>query len=579
LGGGELPTLYAGEAPELTAEMRETLTRPVRHAWFFGLERLSDDDALLLSRVPGFVSVGSIKSLSVRSAEYFRRQRGVLSFGHVCEISDEVASALAGHRGMLSLDRLSHVSDRGLELLSRNEGMLILGLEHITPDQARILARARHGLSLPRIGRLSEESAAILATLPGELDINLTEISAGVARQLAKRRDLLRFGDRSIRPQLRLTVAAARELARYRGRLSFRLLFDGPPEEVLAALAPHAGELYLNLEQQPLTPAMARALSVHRGDLSIDCQMPISREAAAALARHDAALDLSGCDYLSADAILALAGPSRTDLRVRLSEPLNEALARALAKYRGRLSLGMSREHGRAASSAGIIALAAHRGRLWIPSAFVRIGTVVALSKHQGGLHVYDDGDTGALDADVAGTLAAIDGWLRVDGPLSTEALRALATHRGDLVLNPLPQGHEAVEALQGRGDGELFFPFDSAVHSTQAAVLIASDAVGSSVNGTSCLLSDDAVEIASALARKHGPLSFPRLEYVTADALRALVTKEDVELMPLDHIYVFDGNWCVVPASSVVSEAFLEFNRRHQPPRSLSIDQQFYDN
>jgi len=480
---------------------------------------------------------------------------------------------------VLSLNRLSHVSDRGLELLSRNEGMLSLGLEHLTPDQARILARARHGPSLPRIGRLSEEAAAILATVPGELDINLTEISAGVARQLVKRQDLLRFEYRGYGSSLRLKAGAARELARYRGRLSIRPLFDGPPEDVLAALAPHAGELYLNLELQPLTPTMARALSEHRGDLAIDCQIPISREAAEALALDDAALNVSGCDYLSADAILALAGPSRTDLRVRLSAPLDEPLARALAEYRGRLSLGMSCEHGRTASSAAISAIAAHRGRLRIPSAFVRRGTVGELAKHQGGLHIYDDGDTGTLDADMAGTLAAIDGWLRVDGPLSTEAIRALATHRGDLLLDSLPQDRDAVEALQAREDGELFFPFESAVHSTQVAVLIASDAVGSSVNGTSCLLSDNAAESASALARKRGPLSLPRLEYVTADALRVLVTKEDVELMPCDRIYVCDGNWCVVPASSVVSEAFLEFNRQHQPPRSLSIDQQLFDN
>ncbi|NBT35591.1 MAG: hypothetical protein EBT03_08660 [Betaproteobacteria bacterium] len=93
LDRGELLTVDAGETPEVTTHLREALTRPVRYAWFRGLERLSDEDSLLLSRVPGYVSVGSITSLRVRSAEYFRRHHGVLHFGYVREISDEVAGA------------------------------------------------------------------------------------------------------------------------------------------------------------------------------------------------------------------------------------------------------------------------------------------------------------------------------------------------------------------------------------------------------------------------------------------------------------------------------------------------------
>lgn len=572
----ELPTIMEYGEPVLTKSARLQLRRPARIAWFFDLERFTDAEAELLARVPGSVFVGSDDGLSITAAKHFGRHRGHLAIGRMRELSDDAASALGQHRGGLTLHAVSRLSDNALRALARCQGALDIALDGLTAEQAQILSTRSDGLCLPRVRSLDRKTAEILGRYPGALELGLTEINADVAMNLARREGSLALGG-----ALRLNTSAARELAAYRGELTIQQNFDGPAEEVLAAMTEHRGELVVVLDQ-PLTVAIARALRDHAGPVGVNAPPPFAQDAVALLTRagQKSFLNTSGYDVNSAADLRALGAYQGIQLRLRLAGDLEEKAAGALSKYQGRLILEESRVNRVRASGEAISALAAKRGPLHIPSSFIRDDTIDSLSRHVGGLHIsvsYTQSDQ--LGIDVLRKLADVDGWLRIDPTLPAEGLRVLASHRGDLVLGQLPQQDEEVIALLDRKPKSLYFPHDSAVKSPAAARLISSDVVASNINHTTFLLGRDAAEIASTLARKRGPLSLPYLKYMTTDALQALVQKEDVELLPLAQLYVFDVDGCIVSAASVVPEAFQEFNKQHQPPRELSEQKQFFEN
>lgn len=582
---GELPR-WSSSWPTLTQDHRAQLAQPVKSAFLTGLTTLSDEDALLLSRVPGHVVVRPLDALSLRSAEHFGRHRGGLSLPHVRELSDDSARALGRHHGFLDLNGVTQLSDEALRALVRNAGRLTLGLTHLSAHQAEILCLARGGLELQELRVIDEPVAEVLSRYPETLDIGLAEVAPEVARHLAKRTVDQRFCVGRSTKRLRLSAAAARELAKSGGEMGFGAEFDGRAEDVLAALSPHRGELRLFLEQ-PLSPSMAKELSKHAGPLTIPWTVTVGADAAVLLARHRSALSLHTD---SRDAVKALSEHQGPELKLGLAFELDEQSAHALAGYRGNLIIREEHPPDARPAAQAISALARHKGRLAIPPSFVREDTIEAITAHVGGLHVSypistyrpiaglheRHGLDPVRDVEIARKLAAVKGWLRIDALLSAECLHALAQHKGDLVLGRLPQREDEVDALAGR-DGQLYFPYHNCVKSIAAARLMASDAVVSDISETSTLLGPDAVDIATELARKRGPLSLPHLKYITVDALRALVQKVDIELMPLDEMFVFDKDACIVPAADVVPELFLDFNRTHQPPRVLDDKQRFY--
>lgn len=573
---GDLPRFDDTDSSHFTAAIRAKLSEPLRCAWFFGLKTLEPEDAMLLAKVPGYVSVSLENGLNAKSAEHLGRHRGILAIESVRDLTDETARALGRHRGDLHLYDVARLTNEAMAFLAQCDGKLTLGLDTLAVDQARILSRVRGGLQLPNVRAIDEETAEVLGQYPGGLEIGLTQLSAKVAKHLAQRRGSLGFYTQRRDLRLRLNADAARELSSYRGDLLIRPTCEGPADEVFGALSAHGGQLYLLLEQR-LSATMARALSTHVGPLRLGSLPAIEHDAAAMLALHKSSLNLSSCDLASSDAIRALSEHRGTELRLRLGDELSEASARALAQYQGTLSIEEKYPNCCPASIEAVSALAAHRGRLYVPSSMVRDDTVDVVRSHIGGLGVRTS-RSAALSVEVARRLATIDGWLRVDGQVSTECLRELAAHNGDLVLDPLPQHMEDTEVLLGRKNGKLYCGNDSAVKTIAAARLVASDAVATDINHTSSLLGRDAVAIASALATRNGRLSMPHLEYVTADALRTLIQKSDIELKPIDALYVFNSDGCVVPAATVVPDLYREFNERHQPPRTLDAPDQSHD-
>lgn len=575
---GELPSVTIPGAFDLSTDFRDTLSRPVRSAWLTEVERLTDDEMAVVARVPGFVCLRSSEDLSLQAAEYLGRHRGILIIQSLRALSDDAAAKLSHHRGNLHLDDVAQLTDKAMAALARSADKLTLGVERLTPHQARILSQVRDGLDFPRLSVIDEETAEILGRYRGTLQIGLTEMSPEVARSLARRESSLEFNTIEADRRLRLNAAVARALANYRGDLVIRPEFEGEAEDVLSALAQHSGTLKLFLEQ-PLTVEMARALSDHAGPLCPDSLLPITPEVATMLARHRSFLDMMSCNCDAPGVVEALSRHRGIGLQLYLGQPLDETSARALAAYQGRLHLHeVAMGCCRRTSAAAVRAIASHRGRLLVPESMVRDDTIDALRTHVGGLHV----NFSMLDAprvEIVRALADVEGWLRVDAEMSSEGLDAVATHRGDLVLRELPQAEKDVETLLTRKEGKLYFPYrDATVKTVAAARLVASDVVASNVNHTSAILGPDAVAIATALAERRGPFSLPYLKYLTADALRALVRKDDIELAPLDELYVFDNEWCLVAAEDVVPESFEEFNARHQPPRSLSWRQQVYE-
>jgi hypothetical protein len=569
----ELPMISESGWPILTSWARRQLERPARTASFTDLDRFTDSDAELFARVPGTVAIGLAGELSVCSATHLGRHRGYLSIRLLRDMSDEVGRALGQHHGPLVLRDLRRVSNEALRGLARCDGELTIGIESLNPEQARILSRREQGLHLPRVATVDEQTAEILAHYPGPLQLVLAEANPSVARHLANRAGPLDLGG-----GLRLSGPTAKEIARYRGNLSIQQRnFAEPAEVVLAALSDHQAELMVVLDK-PLTVGIARALCSHAGSVRVNVPPPFTRDAVVMLARtgHTAFLDVSSHAALGTDDLKALSHYQGSAMQLRLAGDLDEGACQALARYRGHLIIDDTPNNRIRASSLAVAALAAHYGRLSIPSTLVRDDTIESVCGHDGGLHIrYSGDDTPSVET--SRKLAAVEGWLRVDGKLSAESLRALVDQRGELVLGRLPQEGEEVELLLRR-KGKLYFPDNSEVKSIAAARLVASEAVVSDTNDTQYLLGADAVEIASALAGKQGPLSFPYLKYVTDDALRALVQKEDVELLPLDELYVFGKDGCIVPAEDVVPESFRTFNRTNQPPRSLSSQRRWYE-
>jgi hypothetical protein len=375
----------------------------------------------------------------------------------------------------------------------RQSSNVSLGLTAITPEVAAAFGEMASDtvslgggtLAFPRLSELSPEAARALVTA------------------LNRGEEVPTFGGLNRTPQLfiggrglagiapPLTPALARELARYRGRLS---------------IAGLRGEL---------APEAAAALQAYRGP-SIDLSGPaidrLSPETAAELAKIPVKLDLPLRVLDSVPLAKKLAGQSSlslNDLTV-----LSDEAAQALARHERDLSLN------------GLTTLSAEAAK--------------ALSQHQAlGLRL--NGLT-TLSEEAAKALAQSKGLLSLNGltTLSADTAQSLGQHQGDLSLAGLTRlSAEAAKALAVADKWSGFLPRVTALDSL------------------------DAVAVAEALATKKGPLNLPGLRKISPKTLTALLQKEDVAIPLLEMLELIPEPDGSPTEDFVIPEGFQQRQKR----------------
>jgi len=369
-------------------------------------------------------------------------------------------------------------------LMNRRWAGISLGAREAAPETVRRIVRQSSNVSLGLTAITPEVAAAFGEMASDTVNLGggtlafpcLSELSPEAARVLVtalnRGEEVPTWGGLNRSPQLfiggrglagispPLTPALARELARYRGRLSIAGLrgelspeaaaalqayrgpfiglsgpaIDRPSPETAAELAKIPVKLDLPLrvlDSVPLAEKLAGQSSLSLNDLTV-----LSDEAAKALARHTRDLSLNGLTTLSAEAAKALARhQAALGLRLNGLTTLSEEAAKALAEYKGFLSLN------------GLTKLPADAAK--------------ALAQHEGGLSL-----TGltTLSAEAARALAAADTWsgllprvTALDSPDAVAVAEALATKNGPLNLPSLRKIFpKTLTALIQKGDVEI---------------------------------------------------------------------------------------------------------------------------
>lgn len=280
-GGSMPPFLTLAElSPAAARVIVEASQR--RHLRFPRLETLSEDVARELAKAKGQLSLPAVPSLTPAAAAALAAHDGSLSLPTITAVSPEVAEGLSQHAGpleMVKLVRLDHpglaerlagrsTSLRGVESVSDEvlvrlvaAKRLTLGIREITERQAVLLARCTDSLSLPNVERVSPAVITWLANRSGSLSLpKLVELrDERLARALVQgASDTIELGE--VRS---LSTAAADELAKSKQGLNL----DGLTE---------------------VTEALARALALHTGHLSLRGATTFSGAAIIELSRHRA---------------------------------------------------------------------------------------------------------------------------------------------------------------------------------------------------------------------------------------------------------------------------------------------------
>jgi hypothetical protein len=478
--GGPFGTRSKFSLPMLTtldsALLAETLLRS--SDGLFGVTSISPAAAEALGRIPeaaaGKPNVG-------------------FNFPSLEELSPETARLLMNRRWAGISLGAREAAPETVRRMVRQSSNVSLGLTAITPEVAAAFGEMASDtvslgggtLAFPRLSELSPEAARALVTA------------------LNRGEEVPTFGGLNRTPQLfiggrglagiapPLTPALARELARYRGRLS---------------IAGLRGEL---------APEAAAALQAYRGP-SIDLSGPaidrLSPETAAELAKIPVKLDLPLRVLDSVPLAKKLAGQSSlslNDLTV-----LSDEAAQALARHERDLSLN------------GLTTLSAEAAK--------------ALSQHQAlGLRL--NGLT-TLSEEAAKALAQSKGLLSLNGltTLSADAAQSLGQYQGDLSLAGLTRlSAEAAKALAAADKWSGFLPRVTALDSL------------------------DAVAIAEALATKKGPLNLPGLRKISPKTLTALLQKEDVAIPLLEMLELIPEPDGSPTEDFVIPEGFQQRQKR----------------
>lgn len=156
----------------LTAEIaRQPLTNP-RLPFLPSYTTIEDDEAEILSKHCGYLSLGGLTSLSDAAAESLSKHTGGFTLG-LKNLSEAVAKILSNHRGLLNLSRLTSLSDAAAESLSKHGGDLLLnGLTSLTDAAAESLSKHCGGdLHLKGLTSLSDTAAESLSKHGGYLEL------------------------------------------------------------------------------------------------------------------------------------------------------------------------------------------------------------------------------------------------------------------------------------------------------------------------------------------------------------------------------------------------------------------------
>jgi hypothetical protein len=478
--GGPFGTRSKFSVPMLTtldsALLAETLLRSADG--LFGVTSISPAAAEALGRIP--------------EAAADKPDVG-FNFPSLAELTPETARLLMNRRWSGISLGAREAAPETVRRMVRQSSNVSLGLTAITPEVAAAFGEMASDtvslgggtLAFPRLSELSPEAARALVTA------------------LNRGEEVPTFGGLNRTPQLfiggrglagiapPLTPALARELARYRGRLS---------------IAGLRGEL---------APEAAAALQAYRGP-SIDLSGPaidrLSPETAAELAKIPVKLDLPLRVLDSVPLAKKLAGQSSlslNDLTV-----LSDEAAQALARHERDLSLN------------GLTTLSAEAAK--------------ALSQHQAlGLRL--NGLT-TLSEEAAKALAQSKGLLSLNGltTLSADTAQSLGQHQGDLSLAGLTRlSAEAAKALAVADKWSGFLPRVTALDSL------------------------DAVAVAEALATKKGPLNLPGLRKISPKTLTALLQKEDVAIPLLEMLELIPEPDGSPTEDFVIPEGFQQRQKR----------------
>jgi hypothetical protein len=478
--GGPFGTRSKFSLPMLTtldsALLAETLLRS--SDGLFGVTSISPAAAEALGRIP--------------EAAADKPDVG-FNFPSLAELTPETARLLMNRRWSGISLGAREAAPETVRRMVRQSSNVSLGLTAITPEVAAAFGEMASDtvslgggtLAFPRLSELSPEAARALVTA------------------LNRGEEVPTFGGLNRTPQLfiggrglagiapPLTPALARELARYRGRLS---------------IAGLRGEL---------APEAAAALQAYRGP-SIDLSGPaidrLSPETAAELAKIPVKLDLPLRVLDSVPLAKKLAGQSSlslNDLTV-----LSDEAAQALARHERDLSLN------------GLTTLSAEAAK--------------ALSQHQAlGLRL--NGLT-TLSEEAAKALAQSKGLLSLNGltTLSADTAQSLGQHQGDLSLAGLTRlSAEAAKALAVADKWSGFLPRVTALDSL------------------------DAVAVAEALATKKGPLNLPGLRKISPKTLTALLQKEDVAIPLLEMLELIPEPDGSPTEDFVIPEGFQQRQKR----------------
>jgi hypothetical protein len=302
-------------------------------------------------------------------------------------------------------------------------------LSNLLPPTAEFLVRAsaKGCLDLSSIKNLGLPAAIALSSFEGKAIFGLNKIDLGVAEALSKIQGELTLSDLSS-----ITEAAASALGRHVGGLCLGL--KDLPEPIAAALAVTQGDLEFP-KLSTLSSAAAAALSVHVGKLTLgSTSFKLNAAAASHLARHDGPLIFGDVREIDADAALALSG----------------------LKHHIEISNTFTIPEG----TPGVI-----------------FCEKMAM-KPEGNLHFYRK----QISPACAAALAKFNGTLlvEVDKKWNDAALIALASHHGQLEINPKHLSDEVGRALGQRdADSALVLNFVYGMASSVSLTSAAAEALG----------------------------------------------------------------------------------------------------
>lgn len=559
-----------------------------------GLKTLSEEDAKVIASVRGPVFIDA-PCLSVACAQQLSKHRGHMILSKLGTLSDAAAEALGRHHGDLCLFDCQTLSNVAVQHLAKGRATeLGLSITDIDAEAARALANFKGRVEFFDLSRLDGDSAEALSSHTGELSLKVTDLTPAVAKALARKPGKLTLVLGRPDEPLKLTAETARELSRFvNGNIGLsNVAFEPSPEAVLDAFAGYRGDLSVAL-RDPLTDEAAQALGRLKGSLAVSLPEGSPVDPVRWLASHAGDLTIFGLTDCPLALAKALAEHRGGELSLDGMQQMSEPAAAALVQHAGPLTLTFRIPFSDATTAridndppSGVVnMLCRHQGTLRIQASWVRADTIESILAHVGGLSVWAayrssyrvnvrsepeliDTTWEWMPLDLFKRLATYPGPLRLSGQLTDEMAEVLAAHCGDLAVDP-PSSEEVAKNLL-RCDGRLFLGRHWTTETIASAKVFASEKNRTSVSTSSDLTGADAAEIASILVQRKGPLSLPQLQYVKAEALRILATKEDIRLPPLEGLYILADDGRDVEPVDVVSPEFLKKNAENQPPTPM---------